>query len=162
MGQGGGVGIHRISPTYLECSHATAANLLLRLLLLLPLTTASACLLVLLFLLLFLLQFLLLLLLPFLPLLLLIRPLLLLLVSLLLLLLLNHLGDIPIDVNTALVPAGLRATSELADAGYINASLAAVAQQQAAVWEEQALPLFRVDIPAQQVGRSCVLRGWPG
>jgi hypothetical protein len=61
-------------------------------------------------------------------------------------------GDIPYDVNTALVPAGLRAVAELAAAGYIDGSLVTAAEQQAAVWEEKALPLFRVELSAEQVG----------
>ncbi|KAL5521350.1 hypothetical protein ACEPAG_9275 [Sanghuangporus baumii] len=72
-------------------------------------------------------------------------------------------GRIPFDVNTALVPASLRATARLARAGIIgnsvsnvtldngtaydaNSTLADVADSIAAVWEERALPFFEVTL----------------
>ncbi|KAL5483245.1 hypothetical protein ACEPAI_8475 [Sanghuangporus weigelae] len=70
---------------------------------------------------------------------------------------------IAFDVNTALVPASLRATARLARAGIIgnsvsnvilengtaydtNSTLADVADSIAAVWEEKALPFFEVTL----------------
>lgn len=63
-------------------------------------------------------------------------------------------GWFPFDVNTALVPAGLRAVADLSQAGIIDPDLAANASQQASVWQARALPYFRVEIPAQQVGTT--------
>ncbi|OCB85791.1 hypothetical protein A7U60_g7143 [Sanghuangporus baumii] len=73
------------------------------------------------------------------------------------------LGHIAFDINTALVPASLRATARLARAGVIgnsvsnvtlengtacdtNSTLADVADSIAAVWEEKALPFFKVTL----------------
>ncbi|TDL17991.1 hypothetical protein BD410DRAFT_793667 [Rickenella mellea] len=59
-------------------------------------------------------------------------------------------GPIPFDVNTALVPASLRATAALARANIIggnaSAGLAVEADGVAAVWEENALPFFEVSL----------------
>ncbi|KAL5504617.1 hypothetical protein ACEPAH_7280 [Sanghuangporus vaninii] len=75
----------------------------------------------------------------------------------------NGFGRIAFDINTALVPASLRATARLARAGVIgnsvsnvtlengtaydtNSTLADVADSIAAVWEEKALPFFKVTL----------------
>lgn len=65
-------------------------------------------------------------------------------------------GRIPFDVNTALVPAALRAISELANmtgffpnsAPYSNWSI--VAASRAKIWEDQTLQFFEVSLPVTQ------------
>lgn len=59
-------------------------------------------------------------------------------------------GRYPLDVNTALVPACLRAIASLSSAGILPASYEQNATAYAAVWETQAPPLFAVSIPVDQ------------
>lgn len=59
-------------------------------------------------------------------------------------------GRIPYDVNTALVPAALRAISALSKAGFFEShpSWAEEAAQYAQVWEDETLAFFEVTVPA--------------
>ena len=64
-------------------------------------------------------------------------------------------GRYPYDVNAVFVPAALEATARLLDAGLLDPYLSAgnrrdlgTARAMAAVWREQAPPLFRVTLPA--------------
>ncbi|KAH6633559.1 hypothetical protein C7974DRAFT_433531 [Boeremia exigua] len=61
-------------------------------------------------------------------------------------------GRIPYDVNTALVPAGLRAIATLSRAGYFanRPEWAAIADQYAQVWEDATLPFFVVTVPQSE------------
>ena len=56
---------------------------------------------------------------------------------------------IPYDVNTALVPAALRAIGQLTRAGYYPSysNWSALADQYAQVWEDNTLQFFEVTIP---------------
>ncbi|CRG85832.1 Leucine--tRNA ligase [Talaromyces islandicus] len=65
-------------------------------------------------------------------------------------------GRIPYDVNTALMPAALRAIASLARNGFFasHSQWATLADQYAQVWEEETLQFFHVRIPqfeAQQL-----------
>lgn len=57
-------------------------------------------------------------------------------------------GRIPYDVNTALVPAGLRAIAALSVAGFFpdHPEWADLASNYAQVWEDKTLEFFRVDV----------------
>ena len=55
-------------------------------------------------------------------------------------------GNTPFDVNTALVPAALRAIEGLSKSGVINSSYAATAARYAQVWETQSLRFFDVNL----------------
>lgn len=59
-------------------------------------------------------------------------------------------GRIPFDVNTALVPAALRAISTLSSNGYFQdyPDWNETAAQYAQVWEDQTLQFFEVDVPS--------------
>ncbi|KAI8936623.1 hypothetical protein NX059_007022 [Plenodomus lindquistii] len=58
-------------------------------------------------------------------------------------------GRIPYDVNTALVPSGLRAIAALSRAGYFpdHSEWAELADRYAGVWEDNSLPFFQVTVP---------------
>ncbi|KAL4751931.1 hypothetical protein BDW72DRAFT_202672 [Aspergillus terricola var. indicus] len=60
-------------------------------------------------------------------------------------------GRIPYDVNTALVPAALRAISALARGGVFTTEKrwATLADRYAKVWEDKTLPFFEVTIPKE-------------
>ncbi|TGJ79673.1 hypothetical protein E0Z10_g9091 [Xylaria hypoxylon] len=60
-------------------------------------------------------------------------------------------GRVPYDVNTALVPAALYAIASLAAEGLFltHAELPQAASTRAKFWEENALPFFEVNIPAE-------------
>lgn len=66
-------------------------------------------------------------------------------------------GRIPYDVNTALVPAGLRAIGALSRAGFFpdNSDWGTIADQYAKVWEDNTLRFFEVTI-SQSEARSLV------
>lgn len=57
-------------------------------------------------------------------------------------------GRIPYDVNTAIVPAGLRAVAALADAGFFpdHSDWAKKANEYAKVWEDHTLDFFEVTV----------------
>ena len=57
-------------------------------------------------------------------------------------------GRIPYDVNTAIVPAGLRAVAALAEAGFFSdhADWAETATKHAKVWEDYTLDFFEITI----------------
>ncbi|EKG17217.1 glycogen debranching enzyme [Macrophomina phaseolina MS6] len=61
-------------------------------------------------------------------------------------------GRIPYDVNTALVPAALRAIAGLSVAGFFPEHIewADTASQYAQVWEDETLHFFEVDIAAEE------------
>ncbi|KAF2680402.1 hypothetical protein K458DRAFT_393047 [Lentithecium fluviatile CBS 122367] len=61
-------------------------------------------------------------------------------------------GKIPYDVNTALVPAGLRAIAALSRAGFFTShpEWAATADKYAQVWEDSSLQFFHVQVPQKQ------------
>ncbi len=66
-------------------------------------------------------------------------------------------GTVPFDVNAVLVPAALRAASHFLARGLLDPYLSAdqrtalqAAANEAAVWEQQAPPLFQVSVPAAQ------------
>ncbi|KAF2637156.1 glycogen debranching enzyme [Massarina eburnea CBS 473.64] len=62
-------------------------------------------------------------------------------------------GRIPYDVNTALVPAGLRAISALAKGGLFSDAhndWKTLADEYAQVWEDKTLDFFKVNIPAAE------------
>lgn len=60
-------------------------------------------------------------------------------------------GRFPFDVNTALMPAALRAVGKLARAGVYNeSSWTYLADEYASVWEVATLPLFEVSVPAEE------------
>jgi hypothetical protein len=68
---------------------------------------------------------------------------------------------IPYDVNTALVPASLRAIAQLTDAGFYPSysNWSALATQYAQVWEDETLHFFEVTVPqaeAQQLVETYV------
>ncbi|KAH8885341.1 glycogen debranching enzyme [Thozetella sp. PMI_491] len=60
-------------------------------------------------------------------------------------------GRIPYDVNTALVPAALRAIAALARAGYFpqHPDWAEAADAYAQVWEDETLQFFEVSVPKE-------------
>ncbi|KAF2708742.1 hypothetical protein K504DRAFT_467975 [Pleomassaria siparia CBS 279.74] len=66
-------------------------------------------------------------------------------------------GRIPYDVNTALVPAALRAIAALSTAGFFadHPDWATLANQYAAIWEDQTLHFFEVNV-AQNSAKSLV------
>jgi hypothetical protein len=57
-------------------------------------------------------------------------------------------GRTPYDVNTALVPAGLRAIAALSRAGFFpdHPELKTTADQYAQIWEDETLPFFEVNV----------------
>lgn len=55
-------------------------------------------------------------------------------------------GRIPFDVNTALVPACLRAIERLANASILDQALGSTAASYASVWEQKALQYFRTPL----------------
>ncbi|EFN53802.1 hypothetical protein CHLNCDRAFT_136492 [Chlorella variabilis] len=59
-------------------------------------------------------------------------------------------ATIPYDVNTALVPAALRAIQELAAAGILDPAMEAEAAELATVWETQTAPFFEITVPAAE------------
>ncbi|KAH7313763.1 glycogen debranching enzyme [Stachybotrys elegans] len=61
-------------------------------------------------------------------------------------------GRIPYNVNTALVPAGLRAVAALARAGFFpdHPGWAEEADKFAQVWEDETLRFFRVHVPREE------------
>ncbi|KAH9905993.1 hypothetical protein F4778DRAFT_690021 [Xylariomycetidae sp. FL2044] len=61
-------------------------------------------------------------------------------------------GRIPYDVNTALVPAALRAISSLASNGFFasHPEWAQVASDRARVWEDETLSFFEINIAADE------------
>ena len=61
-------------------------------------------------------------------------------------------GRIPYNVNTAIVPAGLRAVAALAKEGYFPEypAWAGVAAEAAKVWEDETLRFFEVSIPVDE------------
>lgn len=61
-------------------------------------------------------------------------------------------GRIPYDVNTALVPAGLRAIGKLARAGVFSGhdDWQTLADEYAQVWEDKTLDFFKVVVPAAE------------
>ncbi|RMZ69846.1 glycogen debranching enzyme [Pyrenophora seminiperda CCB06] len=61
-------------------------------------------------------------------------------------------GRIPYDVNTALVPAGLRAIASLSKAGYFadHPDWSTLADQYAQIWEDETLRFFEVTVPESQ------------
>ena len=61
-------------------------------------------------------------------------------------------GRIPFDVNTALVPASLRAISSLATADYFpsHPSWSQTAADHAQIWEDATLPFFSITIPPSE------------
>lgn len=66
-------------------------------------------------------------------------------------------GRIPYDVNTAIAPAGLRSIAALAEAGFFSdhPEWAEMAAEYAAVWEDETLRFFEVEVP-QDEARSLV------
>jgi hypothetical protein len=56
---------------------------------------------------------------------------------------------IPYDVNTALVPASLRAIAQLTDAGFYPSysNWSALATEYAQIWEDETLQFFQVTVP---------------
>jgi hypothetical protein len=58
-------------------------------------------------------------------------------------------GHTPYDVNTALVPAGLRAIAALSRAGFFptHSDWRDTADQYAQIWEDETLPFFEVTVP---------------
>lgn len=58
-------------------------------------------------------------------------------------------GRIPYNVNTALVPAGLRAIAALSRAGYFpeHSNWGEVADRYAQIWEDNSLAFFQVTVP---------------
>ncbi|KAK0387669.1 hypothetical protein NLU13_3914 [Sarocladium strictum] len=63
-------------------------------------------------------------------------------------------GRIPYDVNTAIVPAGLRAVAALADAGFFpnHSDWAKKANEYAQVWEDHTLDFFEVKVSKDEAG----------
>lgn len=61
-------------------------------------------------------------------------------------------GRIPFDVNTALMPAGLRAIAALSRAGFFpdHSEWAKTAESYAQVWEDETLQFFRVSVPQNE------------
>jgi hypothetical protein len=61
-------------------------------------------------------------------------------------------GRIPYDVNTALVPAALRAIAALAQAGWYpsHPEWAETAAQSAQIWEDETLRFFEVVVPREE------------
>ncbi|KAI1535309.1 hypothetical protein PtrCC142_003416 [Pyrenophora tritici-repentis] len=61
-------------------------------------------------------------------------------------------GRIPYGVNTALVPAGLRAIASLSKVGFFSdhPDWSTVADQYAQVWEDETLRFFKVTVPEAQ------------
>jgi hypothetical protein len=61
-------------------------------------------------------------------------------------------GKIPYDVNTALVPAALRAVAVLSRAGFFqtHSDWADAADKYAQVWEDKTLQYFRISVPQEQ------------
>ncbi|KAJ4360706.1 uncharacterized protein N0V89_001273 [Didymosphaeria variabile] len=61
-------------------------------------------------------------------------------------------GRIPYDVNTALVPAGLRAIASLSQAGYFSdhPDWADTAAKYAQVWEDETLQFFEVSVSSSE------------
>jgi len=61
-------------------------------------------------------------------------------------------GKIPYDVNTALVPAGLRAIAVLSHAGFFktHTDWANIADKYAQVWEDKSLQHFSISVPKAQ------------
>jgi hypothetical protein len=60
-------------------------------------------------------------------------------------------GRVPFDVNTALVPAALRAISTLSNAGIFNHSdWEQTANEYAKIWEDKTLQFFEVVVPRNQ------------
>jgi len=66
-------------------------------------------------------------------------------------------GRIPYDVNTALVPAGLRAIASLSGAGFFpdHPDWSQKADQYAQIWEDETLQFFQVTVP-QATAKSLV------
>lgn len=64
-------------------------------------------------------------------------------------------GRIPYDVNTALVPAALRAISALSDGGFFHEhpNWKATASSYAQVWEDATLSFFEVTVPVSEAKR---------
>ncbi|KAF2850177.1 hypothetical protein T440DRAFT_479603 [Plenodomus tracheiphilus IPT5] len=58
-------------------------------------------------------------------------------------------GRIPYDVNTALVPAGLRAIAALSRAGYFpdHSDWSDIADRYAQIWEDESLRFFQITVP---------------
>ncbi|KAI0392120.1 carbohydrate-binding module family 52 protein [Xylariaceae sp. FL0594] len=77
-------------------------------------------------------------------------------------------GRIPYDVNTALVPAALRAIASLAKAGVFpsHPDWAKIAEKRARFWEEKALPFFEVEILPEEardlISRYVTASKFPG
>ena len=63
-------------------------------------------------------------------------------------------GQYPFDVNTALVPAALRAIASLGSAGVVSNTSTANATQVAEIWEQRAPPLFATEVDSVR-RRSC-------
>ncbi|CAE7014014.1 hypothetical protein P3342_003871 [Pyrenophora teres f. teres] len=61
-------------------------------------------------------------------------------------------GRIPYGVNTALVPAGLRAIASLSRAGFFpdHPDWSTVADQYAQIWEDETLRFFKITVPEAQ------------
>jgi hypothetical protein len=61
-------------------------------------------------------------------------------------------GRIPYDVNTALVPAALRAIAVLSNAGFFpdHSNWGTCANDYASVWEDETLKFFQVTIPQEE------------
>ncbi|CAI6333155.1 unnamed protein product [Periconia digitata] len=61
-------------------------------------------------------------------------------------------GRIPYDVNTALVPAGLRAVGRLARDGFFTGheDWKTLADEYAQIWEDKTLDFFKVTVPANE------------
>lgn len=61
-------------------------------------------------------------------------------------------GRIPYDVNTALVPAALRSIAALASVGFFpeHPEWSQLAEEYAAVWEDETLAFFKVVVPPDQ------------
>src|SRR5690242_1531871 len=62
-------------------------------------------------------------------------------------------GRIPYDVNTALMPAALRAIASLSRSKFFSnksSSWATLADKYAQVWEDKTLQFFRVTVPKSQ------------
>lgn len=64
-------------------------------------------------------------------------------------------GRIPYDVNTAIVPAGLRGVAALADAGFFpdHSDWAKKASEYAKVWEDHTLDFFEVTVKKEDAQR---------
>jgi hypothetical protein len=77
-------------------------------------------------------------------------------------------GRVPYDVNTALVPAALQAIASLAGEGLFpsHPEWAQAASKRAQFWEENTLPFFEVEIPADEaqdlVKNYVAESGFPG